>query len=592
MSRVIIKGPPGHAAGEGYQVAVLPPEIIARVKDETDIVELVGKYVRLQAAGSSYKGLCPFHQEKTPSFHVNPTRQLYKCFGCGEGGDAISFLMEIEGLNFPEAMETLARSLDIDLAKFLQPGEDEGEKRAYHRALSAASDAFCAAWQDDRVGRAARDYLTSRGFSLEVLDRFDVGWAPGGDWLRTELERHGVGTDLAVKCDLLRIQDGRAPFAYFRDRVMFPIRNVARQVTGFGGRIIGSGEPKYLNSAENPHFTKSRLLYGFDAARMVIARAKVAVLVEGYLDVIGLAQVGVANAVATCGTAFTGEQARLMRRGASKVIVLFDGDTAGRKAAVKTCHICLTAGLEAEIAPLPQGKDPADLAIESGAEAVQSVLMNSVPYLQFVRDAVSRAGDERSALEKGIRQVLSTVAEVPDAIRREYMLQEASDLFGLEVSVLKETLAAMARHAPVARVRTTDEEPPPAEAEPEPEPRRPAFRKLTVVRAEHVESVLLAHVLDDESGRAARVLLAEGGDLEWAQPAAATLYGELQAWADGDGGQTPSTHVQAHWHLQDGAYRAFVTDLLAQDVPEGGETERVVRESMDRLRLARRVQQG
>lgn len=572
-------------------MAVLPPEIIARVKDETDIVELVGKYVRLQMSGAQYKGLCPFHQEKSPSFYVHPDRQMYKCFGCGAGGDAISFLMEIEGLGFPEAMETLARSLDIDLARFLQPGEDEGEKRAYFRAMAAASDAFCAAWQDERQGASAREYLTGRGFSLEVLDRFDVGWAPSGDWLRQELERRGVGTELAVSSDLLRVQDGRAPFAYFRDRVMFPIRNVARQVTGFGGRIIGSGEPKYLNSAENPHFTKSRLLYGFDASRMVIARHKVAVLVEGYLDVIGLAQVNVANTVATCGTAFTAEQARLLRRGASKVIVLFDGDAAGQKAAVKTCHICLTAGLEAVIAPLPRGKDPADLALEEGEEAVKGVLEHGVPYMQFVRDAVSRAGDERAALEKGVRQVLGTVAEVPDAIRRELMLQEASGLFGLEVAVLKETLADMARGAPRERPRAEQDEAPP-EPDPEPQPSRPRFRKLTVVRAEHVETVLLAHVLDDASGAAARVLVAEGADLPWSRSAASELMTALQTWAAGDGSLTPAAHVQAHWHQHDGDYRAYITDLLAQDVPEGGETERVVRECMDRLRLARRTQQG
>ena len=237
-------------------MAVLPPEIIARVKDETDIVDLVGRYVRLQAAGSSWKGLCPFHTEKTPSFHVNPVRQSYKCFGCGEGGDAISFLMGLENLTFPEAMETLARVLDIDLAKFLQPGEDEGEKRAYHRANEAACEAFRAAWQDPRLGAQARDYLTDRGFLIEALDRFDVGWAPGGDWLIGELERHGVNEELALATGLVRRYEGRSPFAYFRERIMFPIRNIARQVAGFGGRLIAQGEPKYLNSADSPHFTK------------------------------------------------------------------------------------------------------------------------------------------------------------------------------------------------------------------------------------------------------------------------------------------------------------------------------------------------
>jgi DNA primase len=574
----------------GVPLAVLPPEIIARVKDETDIVELVGRYVRLQASGSSFKGLCPFHQEKTPSFHVNPARQSYKCFGCGEGGDAISFLMELEQLTFPEAMETLARSLDIDLARFLQPGEDEGEKRAYHRANEAACEAFVAAYQDERLGRAAREYLSDRGFAAEALDRFDVGWAPGGDWLLRELERRGVSPDLASHAGLVRQVEGRQPFAYFRDRIMFPIRNIARQVAGFGGRLIGQGEPKYLNSADSPHFTKGKLLYGFDSARMVMARAKAAVLVEGYLDLIALAQAGVANAVATCGTAFTPEQARLLRRSARKVVVLFDGDRAGRKAAVKSSHVCLAAGLEAEIATLPAGLDPADLVVQQGADALHEVLRGAVGYLPFVREAVAQAGDERAALEKGVHQVLTTIAEVPDAIRREYMLKEAADLFDLEAAVLRDALPSAAVKRP--RLQEAEDS---ASAEPEaptPQPRPRAFRTFTVVKREHVEAVLLAHVLRDETGTAARLLLEDGHDLQWSTADATTLASELAAWRDQAPDQSPDRYIVQRWHDHPASYRALVTDLLEREVPAGGETERAVREAMQRLRLALRVQQG
>jgi DNA primase len=585
-------------------VAVLPPEIIARVKDETDIVELVGRYVRLQPAGASYKGLCPFHDDKNPSLNVNPARQIYKCFSCQAGGDAISFLMEIENLTFVEAMETLARSLDIDLHEYLQPGEDEGEKRSYLRAHEAACDAFCAAWHDPRQGAAAREYLEGRGFSPEILDRHDVGWAPGGDWLAQALQRRGVAPDLALSAGLLRQNEGRPPFAYFRERIMFPIRNVARQVTGFGGRVLGSGEPKYLNSADSPFFSKSRLLYGFDTARMVIARSKVAIVVEGYLDVIGLAQAGVTNAVATCGTAFTPEQARLLRRGSQRVIVMFDGDAAGRKAAVKTCHVCLSNGLEAEIAPLPPGQDPADVALAGGADAVQSLLAERRPYLHFVRDAVARAGDERAAREKGVRQVLATIAEVPDAIRREYMLQEAAGLFELGVEVLRETLADMTRpgrrQPPATAPGDADDDHdddghgvarPQAPARTLP-PHLRAVRRNTAVHAERVEQELLAQVLNDDAGAAGRLLMREAADLTWWHPAAVLLARELAAW-DAAGSETaPRDWVRARWHDHDGAYRAYVTDLLARDIPEGGEIGRVVRDALERLRLARRVQQG
>jgi len=572
-------------------VAVLPPEIIARVKDETDIVDLVGRYVRLQAAGSSFKGLCPFHNEKTPSFHVNPVRQSYKCFGCGEGGDAISFLMGLENLTFPEAMETLARALDVDLAKFLQPGEDEGEKRAYLRANEAACEAFRAAWQDPKLGAQARDYLTDRGFLVEVLDRYDVGWAPGGEWLIRELDRRGVNEELAMATGLVRQYEGRPPFAYFRERIMFPIRNIARQVAGFGGRLIAQGEPKYLNSADSPQFTKGKLLYGFDSARMVMARAKTAVLVEGYLDLIALAQVGVANAVATCGTAFTPEQARLLRRGARKVVVLFDGDKAGRKAAVRTCHVSLAAGLEAEIAALPLGLDPADVVVQQGSDALHEVLKGAVGYLQFVREAVAQAGDDRAALEKGVHQVLTTIVEVPDAIRREYMLEEAADLFGLEAAILRESLRDLQRKP---RGRAIVQAEPEAETveQPPPAPRH-TFRTFTNVRRDHVEAVLLSHVVGDDSGAAARLLIDEGSDLDdWSIAAAATLVAELVDWRKTGGEQSPRLFVAARWHVQTADYRAFVTDLLEREIPEGGETERTVRDEMQRLRQARRMHQG
>ena len=429
------------------QVAVLPPEIIARVKDETDIVELVGRYVRLQPAGASYKGLCPFHDDKNPSLNVNPARQIYKCFSCQAGGDAISFLMEIENLTFVEAMETLARSLDIDLHEYLQPGEDEGEKRSYLRAHEAACDAFCTAWRDPKQGAAAREYLEGRGFSPEMLDRHDVGWAPGGDWLARALQRRGVGPDLALSAGLLRQNEGRPPFAYFRERIMFPVRNVARQVTGFGGRVLGSGEPKYLNSADSPYFSKSRLLYGFDTARMVIARSKVAIARGG---VPRRHRSGAGGRHQCGGHLWHGvhpEQARLLRRGSQRVIVMFDGDAAGRKAAVKTCHICLSNGLEAEIAPLPPGQDPADVALAGGAEAVQALLAERRPYLHFVRDAVARPATSEPPARRESARCSPPSPRCPTPSGASTCSRRPPACSTWASTVLRETLAGMARAA-------------------------------------------------------------------------------------------------------------------------------------------------
>jgi DNA primase len=573
-------------------MTAFPPEIIARIKDETDIVELVGRYVRLRPGGASWKGLCPFHNEKTPSFNVNPARQTYKCFGCGEGGDAISFLMAVEAIAFPEAVETLARNLDIDLARFLEAGADEGDKRAFFRANEAAAAAFREAYQDDRLGRDARAYLERRGFTPEVLDRFGVGYAPAGEWLPKRLARSGVSEELAISAGLVRKGERGAPFAYFRERVIFPIRNIARQVAGFGGRILGPGEPKYINSGDSPYYSKGKLLYGFDASRMVIARRKTAVLVEGYLDLIALAQAGIANVVATCGTAFTPDQARLLRRGADKVVMLFDGDRAGRQAAVKACHLSLATGQEAEVACLPTGVDPADLVMQGGVAAVNAILDSAVPYLQFLRNAVSAAGDDRHAIERGSKQALMTIAEVGDPIRRELMLQETAQLFSLPEQVLRQTLAdAQSGKRPLRHSETTEDLPP--APVPAPPPRR-RFRTFTVVHRDAIEADLFAYALRDPSGRAARALVEAGEGLVLQTPAAVVLAAELAAWSQEKSGATaPLDFVQQRWHGMEASYRGWVTDLLErQDIPEEGDFERAVRDCVERLRPARTDQSG
>ena len=422
------------------------PDIIARVKDETDIVEVVRQHVSLKPAGSVYKGLCPFHKEKTPSFIVTPARQRYHCFGCATGGDVISFTMEIEGVTFPEAVEILARPLDIDLSAWLRDDESEGERRAFHRANEVAMNLWRDAFWDSQLGRQALDYLKNRGFRDKALRDFDVGWAPpGSDWLAAGLKKGGVDEDLAQRADLMRTSDrGGAPFAYFRSRIIFPIKNISRQVAGFGGRVIDQGEPKYLNSSDSSYFSKGKLLYGFEASRMAIAREKSAILVEGYLDLLALAQAGIVNVVATCGTAFTPDQARLIRRGAPNVVLLFDGDKAGLKAAVRSADIALRHGMEPKIVVLPDGKDPADVVIGDGDDAMHEALKGAVGYIPFLKRLADERGGDREVSERALRQALGTVAGIADNLRREYVLQEAADAFGLQADLLRETVAAEA----------------------------------------------------------------------------------------------------------------------------------------------------
>jgi DNA primase len=589
---------------------VFSPDIIARVKDETDIVEVVKREVDLKAAGSVFKGLCPFHREKTPSFIVTPARGRYHCFGCGAGGDVISFVMETEGVTFPEAVEILARPLDIDLSAWLREDEGEGERRAFHRANEAAANIWHEALFDPRTGRAALEYLQGRGFGEKVLRDFTVGWAPGApDWLEKRLARAGVDADLARASGLVRDGD-HGPFAYFRNRTIFPIRSISRQVTGFGGRVIDAGEPKYLNSSDSSYFTKGKLLYGFDASRMAIAREKAAILVEGYLDLLALVQVGITNVVATCGTAFTPDQARLIRRGAPKVVLVFDGDRAGLKAAVRSADIALKAGLEPRIVRMPAGEDPASLVIEQGVDAMLHALRAGEGYIPLLRALADERGGDRELAERAVRQALATAAGINDPLRREYVLQETADVFGLGLDLLRETLAKTAGERPAAQRQAAGAAGAPApaagspdatdEADAGPTPRGHGPRvKVFPARARvgAIEAQLLEAILTDDSGEAARIFLAARGDLPLRQPEARLLAHELEAWAAHveDGSRiTPRDFVLERWNTSgDGAYRGYVSRLLGrEDRPHDTDIAKVIKDCLDRLARDYRSRQG
>jgi DNA primase len=578
----------------------VPPEIIARIKDETDIVEVVRGYVTLRAAGAGFKGLCPFHTEKTPSFHVNPARQIYKCFGCGAGGDVIAFLMAVESITFPEALETLARALDLDLSRYLREDEDDGERRAFLRAHESATAVFSAALWDEARGRVAREYLEGRGFAAETLAAHDVGFAPqASGWQIGALREAGVSEELALSAGLFRQKSAGRPFAYFRQRIIFPIKNIAKQVTGFGGRIVGQGEPKYLNSADSVYFSKGKLLYGFASSRLPIARSGTAILVEGYLDLLALVQAGINNVVATCGTAFTPDQARLIRRGAGSVVLLFDGDRAGLQAAVKACQVALGAGLEPSVARLPAGEDPASLLASGERGPLDRVLAEAQPFLPLLLAIVEERDAGRQGRERALRLALDAIAGVKDPIRREYLLQEAADLFAIRIAALREHLAGIPRPRRDRRRDETPgrEAPPPAGAETGARrrgsgaPDRPRIRSLRTVDAEEIERVLFAHVLRDVSGLAARAFLAERGDLSLATAAGEKLADELAAWAadQGELATDPAAFVQGRWHGENEAdYRAYVTDVLAKEgIPDQTDFERAVHESLQRLRQGR-----
>ncbi len=609
-------------------------DIIARIKDETDIGEVVRQHVTLKPAGSVFKGLCPFHKEKTPSFIVTPSKGRYHCFGCGTGGDAISFIMEIEGLSFPEAIEVLARPLNIDLSSYLANEETEGERRSFHRANEAATQLWVEALADPNHGAQALQYLKDRGFSEKVLREFDVGWAPGyPGWLENNLAQSGVDSDLAHNADLLRASkqsDRPGSYAYFRNRIIFPIRSISRQVVGFGGRIVGQGEPKYLNSADSPYFSKSKLLYGFDSSRMPIAREKTAILVEGYLDVIALAQVGITNVVATCGTAFTIEQAKLIRRGAQNVLLVFDGDKAGLKAAIRSADVALKHGLEPRIVSLPAGEDPASLVIDVGPEAMHEALANAEGYIPYLKKLADGKGGDREVTERALRQALGTICGIPDSLRQAYVLQEAATVFEMPLDLLRESMekleiAEKPRKRPekqqVSRpvAGLSSDEPPlgqepgyfeeegqsgghlPPSGElsgPEETVVKPRIRRVMgLVKVDQVESQMFAAILADDSGNAALRFINERADLPFLLDGASLLADELSAWvasAAGPDAPTPLEFIQERWNTEgDREYRAFISQLLDRgSLPPNTDFAQVITDCLGRLRQGHRSRRG
>ncbi|HDS15838.1 MAG TPA: DNA primase [Proteobacteria bacterium] len=348
-----------------------PPEFVNDLRARIDIVELIRDYVALTQAGVNFKGLCPFHSEKTPSFTVHQGKGIFHCFGCGVGGDAIAFLKRIENLSYPETLVRLATRTGIDISVYEQrrgSAEEQARARSEREKLSqavAAAHAFFVRQLQDNLSGKAGHYLVKRGITPAQAKNFGLGFAPD-TWsgLKDELRRRKVAEAVAVRAGLLVLKEGGShSYDRFRDRLMFPIRDVSGQVIGFGGRSLGDAEPKYLNSPESPLFNKRRLLYDLHHARSGIATQGMAFLVEGYMDALSLYLRGIDNVVATLGTALSEENVAAVKRYTGRVAVFFDNDKAGRAAAYRALPLFMGVGIMPEIVLLPEGiKDPDQLA--------------------------------------------------------------------------------------------------------------------------------------------------------------------------------------------------------------------------------------
>lgn len=376
-------------------MARISDEDIQRVRDATDVVALISDSVLLKQKGRLFWGCCPFHGEKTPSFKIDPGTGLWHCFGCGAGGDAFGYLMKRENLEFPDAVRLLAERARIEIVESGEAGPSRGHKDRIMAAHDEAAEFYHKhlVSSHDEGASNAREYLKKRGFGIDVAKRWHIGWSPGRGMLASHLKAAGFTAEEIVDANLgLRADDGRIRDRFY-ERIMFPIHDISGRGVGFGGRVLGSGEPKYLNTGETPVFHKSQNLYAIDVAKNEIVKEKGAVVVEGYTDVIALHEAGIRNVVATLGTALTRKHVKLLGRFTSQVIYLFDADEAGLRAAERAAEFIDVAiapagatAIDLRVAVIPEGKDPADYVAAGGAEAMLAVLKASVPLMQFVLD--------------------------------------------------------------------------------------------------------------------------------------------------------------------------------------------------------------
>ncbi len=436
----------------------IPPTTLQHIRDTVDIVDVVSRYVTLSKTGQNYRGLCPFHNEKTPSFTVNPTRQMFYCFGCGTGGDVFSFLMSRERFGFVEAVTELAQQVGIEIpASSLPPSlqTDRDQRKTLEQLHALASDWFQQHLHDSTQGGGALTYLLNRGLTVDTLKEFGVGYAlPSWDSLTQHLLRNGakptdlVQSGLVVPKQSSQPEDAKRGGYYdrFRARVMVPIMDLRGNVIAFGGRVLEDGTPKYLNSPETPLFNKGRCLFGLDRARDAASQRNALLVVEGYFDVLVLHQFGIHHAVAPLGTALTIEHVSLIRRFVKNVVLMFDGDAAGVKATLRTMDAFLNSGVTVNVVRLPPGEDPDSYVRAHGAEHLLELEQQARPLVQFAVEQCLAGVTETSVEERMRRvdEVLRILAKVSNPIEKEEYLKQVAEQLGIRQSLLMQRSPVLA----------------------------------------------------------------------------------------------------------------------------------------------------
>lgn len=432
-----------------------PPEFLDQVRQASDIVQVVQQWVPLKKAGANWKGLCPFHNEKSPSFNVHPAKQIYHCFGCGEGGDVFAFVQKMQKTGFSEALRWLAERAGIPLPPL--EGDEPARQAAAQRQRREDSQVrlleLAAAWfrrnlEEGTEGQAARDYADRRGLDPATREAFQLGYSPAdGRALGLAAAKKGF-TEQDLLESGLAVKNERGVYSRFRGRLMFPIHDPKGRLVGFGGRVMGEGEPKYLNSPETPLFSKGRLLYPWIQAREALGKRREALVCEGYMDAIACHQAGLRQAVASLGTALTDEHARLLKRYVDRVLLVFDTDAAGLRAARRAGEPLLGAGLEVRVARLRGAKDPDELLRREGPDALKQALEGAQALVGFCVEAgLAAVGPQPRPAQRAavLADVFPLLLRLASAAEADAALQAAARAVGVSEESAREDLAAFKR---------------------------------------------------------------------------------------------------------------------------------------------------
>lgn len=436
----------------------IPEQIIEDVRQRADIIDVVSDVVHLKQSGKNYKGLCPFHQEKTPSFTVSPDKQIYHCFGCGSGGNVFKFLMQTEDITFVEAVKKLAGRYQVTLPESsLRASGPPSERETLLHVNNLAAEYFAHQLKHPQTGRAAREYLASRGFDDSVIEAYQLGWVPD-EWrgLLAYLEKKTKCTRAQLETFGLIIRKQRddgteSAYDRFRGRLIFPIRDTQGQVIGFGGRVLGDGEPKYLNSSETAAYKKGNHFFGLHLARSAIRQHDRVLIVEGYFDQMRAWQAGMPYTVATCGTALTPRQASLLKQYTQNAVLVFDADAAGLAAAERGFEVLKEQGLDVFMAALPPGEDPDSLIRSQGAGALLKRVEQAPPYIHFVAHKALQEAPPKNPQEKLelINRLLPLLTKVSNAVERSEYVRWIAETVGVEDrALLDELRKALAQNKP------------------------------------------------------------------------------------------------------------------------------------------------